>query len=90
MRASFTDDAGNEQSLTSALARSERPYGLNASETDGAVVRPMRTVVKKLRRKLGDVADNPHLHLHRGPRRLPDAQRGGDGTVDGGDVTRLL
>ena len=38
MRASFTDDAGNEQSLTSALARSERPYGLNASETDGAVV----------------------------------------------------
>ena len=37
VRVSFTDDAGNEQSLTSALARSERPYGLAASESDGAV-----------------------------------------------------
>ncbi len=37
VRASFTDDAGNKQSLTSALARSERPYGLNATESDGAV-----------------------------------------------------
>ena len=38
VRVSFTDDAGNRQSLTSALARSERPYGLSASESDGAVV----------------------------------------------------
>ena len=38
VRVSFTDDAGFEESLVSALARSERPYGLNASESDGAVV----------------------------------------------------
>ena len=38
VRVLFTDDAGNSHSLTSALARSERPYGLNASESDGAVV----------------------------------------------------
>ena len=37
VRVSFTDDAGNEETRTSALARSERPYGLNASESDGAV-----------------------------------------------------
>ena len=34
---SFTDDAGYEESLTSALARSERPYGLTAAASDGAV-----------------------------------------------------
>ena len=33
----------------------------------------MRTIVSIVRRKLGDEADNPHLHLHRAPRRLPDA-----------------
>ena len=38
VRVSFTDDAGYEESLTSALLGSERPYGLNASESDGAVV----------------------------------------------------
>ena len=38
VRVSFTDDAGNRQSLTSPLARSDRPYGLKASESDGAVV----------------------------------------------------
>ena len=38
VRVSFTDDAGFDESLTSALARSERPYGLDASESDGAVV----------------------------------------------------
>ena len=38
VRVSFTDDDGNRQSLTSALARSDRPYGLDASESDGAVV----------------------------------------------------
>ena len=38
VRVSFTDDAGFEESLVSALARSDRPYGLNASESDGAVV----------------------------------------------------
>ena len=37
VRVSFIDDAGNEETRTSALARSERPYGLNASESDGAV-----------------------------------------------------
>ena len=38
VRVSFTDDAGNEETRTSALARSERPYGLAATESDGAVV----------------------------------------------------
>ena len=37
VRVSFTDDAGYKESLTSALFGSERPYGLNASESDGAV-----------------------------------------------------
>jgi hypothetical protein len=35
------------------------------------------TVVKNLRRKLSDDADNPNLHLHRASRWLPDAE-GGD------------
>ena len=38
VRVSFTDDAGYKESLTSALFGSERPYGLTASESDGAVV----------------------------------------------------
>ena len=38
VRVSFTDDAGYKESLTSALFGSERPYGLNASESDGVVV----------------------------------------------------
>ena len=38
VRVSFTDDAGFEESLTSALFGSEQPYGLNASASDGAVV----------------------------------------------------
>ena len=38
VRVSFTDDVGFEESLTSALYGSERPYGLNASESEGAVV----------------------------------------------------
>ena len=37
VRVSFTDDAGNEETRTSAQARSEWPYGLNASESDGVV-----------------------------------------------------
>ena len=37
VRVSFTDDAGNEESRTSALARSKRPYGLTASVSEGAV-----------------------------------------------------
>ncbi len=37
VRVSFTDDAGYKESLTSALFGSERSYGLNASESDGAV-----------------------------------------------------
>ncbi len=35
---SFTDDLSNRHSLTSAPARSDRPHGLSASESDGAVV----------------------------------------------------
>ena len=38
VRVSFTDDAGFEESLTSALFGSEQPHGLNASASDGAVV----------------------------------------------------
>ena len=37
VRVSFTDDDGHRESLTSALARSERPYALSASASDGAV-----------------------------------------------------
>ena len=37
VRVSFTDDAGFEESLTSALFGSDWPYGLNASASDGAV-----------------------------------------------------
>ena len=38
VRASFTDDAGYEESLTSPLAHLDRPYGLAATASDGAVV----------------------------------------------------
>ncbi len=38
VRVSFTDDAGNMQSLTSGLYGNGRPYGLEASESEGAVV----------------------------------------------------
>ena len=38
VRVSFTEDAGFSHSLTSSLARWERPYGLDASESDGSVV----------------------------------------------------
>ena len=38
VRVSFTDAAGYVESLTSVLARSERPYGLTAAASDGAVV----------------------------------------------------
>ena len=51
---------------------------------DGSV-RPMHTMVSKLRRKLGDDAGRPHLHLHRAPRRLPYAQ-GGGGCGGGGEL----
>ncbi|MYE41775.1 MAG: hypothetical protein F4X27_16365, partial [Chloroflexi bacterium] len=37
VRVTFVDDAGNRQSLTSALAHMGRPYGLTASESDSAV-----------------------------------------------------
>ena len=37
VRVWFTDDAGYEESLTSALARSDRPYALTATASDGAV-----------------------------------------------------
>ena len=58
----------------------ERVWG----EKSSGDVRPMRTIVSKLRRKLGDDADNPTLHLHRASRRLPDAQGGDAGA--GGDA----
>ena len=38
VRVSFTDDVGNRHSLASALHGSDRPYALNASESDGGVV----------------------------------------------------
>ena len=38
VRVSFTDDAGNEESLTSAPVALDRPYGLTAAVSDGAVV----------------------------------------------------
>ena len=37
-------------------------------------LRPTRMMVSKLRRKLGDKYQRPHLHLHRASHRLPDAQ----------------
>ena len=48
----------------------QRVWGPGNSGDAGLV----RTVVQRLRRKLGDDADNPVLHIHRAPRRLPDAQ----------------
>ena len=41
---------------------------------------PVRAIVKRLRRKLGDDADNPNLHLHQAGRRLLD----GGGRAIGG------
>ena len=38
VRASFTDDAANEETLTSTPVDPSRPYGLNAAASDGAVV----------------------------------------------------
>ena len=38
VRVSFTDDAGNVESLTSAPIAPDRPYGLTAAVSDGAVV----------------------------------------------------
>ena len=38
VRVSFTDDAGNEESLTSTPVDPDRPYGLTAAVSDGAVV----------------------------------------------------
>ena len=49
----------------------ERVWG----ERVGDDVRPMRTIVSKLRSKLGDNAENPKYHLHRASSWLPDAQR---------------
>ena len=37
VRVSFTDDAGNKHTLTSALLGSEQPYGLTAMASDGSV-----------------------------------------------------
>ena len=59
----------------------QRVWGL----TNSGGSRPVRTAVKNLRRKLGDDADSPHLHLQRASRRLPDAQGRDAGT--GGAVS---
>ena len=42
-----------------------------------ADLRSMRTAMSSLRCKLGDDGRGANLHLHRAPRRLPDAERGG-------------
>ena len=38
VKVSFTDDAGNEETMTSAPVGPDRPYGLTAAVSDGAVV----------------------------------------------------
>ena len=53
----------------------ERVWG----EKSSGDVRPMRTIVSKLRRKLGDDADNPTYIFTRAEGGLPDAQGGGAG-----------
>ena len=50
-------------------------------------VRPMYTVTSSLLRKLGDDSGQPHLHLHRASRRLPDAEGRGAGAGDAMTVT---
>ena len=64
----------------------ERVWG----EKSSGDVRPMRTIVSKLRRKLGDDADNPIYIFTEPARRLPDAEGRGEGTGDGGvSVTKI-
>ena len=46
-----------------------------------ADIRPMRTVVSSLRRKLGDSRRPPPLHLHRAPGRLLHGAGGGGGQL---------
>lgn len=48
-------------------------------EEPGADMSPMRTMVGKLRAKLGEDARNPHLYLHRNLDGLPDAGGGAGG-----------
>ena len=48
----------------------DRVWGSRGSDGD---VRPLRTIVGRLRRKLDDDADHPTYIFHRAPRRLPDA-----------------
>ena len=43
----------------------------------------MRTAISIIRRKLGDYAENPTLHPHRAPCRLPDAKGEDTGAADG-------
>lgn len=38
VRVTYTDDAGNDESVTSPPARSRRPYALTAAASDGTVV----------------------------------------------------
>ena len=74
VRVLFTDDAGFDESLTSALARLERPYGLGASESDGAVVLTWKLPagwstssmfqVLRNRPELGEDAPLVHVRFH--------------------------
>ena len=64
----------------------QRVWGLRGSGD----FRRVRTAAKQLRRKLGDDANNPHLHPQRTPRRLPDGEGRGAGRRDGLATVRLI
>ena len=53
----------------------QRVWGPDKGEDSG----PVRNIVKRLRRKLGEGRGQPGLHLRRAPRRLPDGAGGGAG-----------
>ena len=71
VRVSFIDDAGFHESLTSALALWERPYGLTASESDGATVLtwklpvgwPYRSTFQILRNRPEQGETEPLVHV---------------------------
>ena len=84
VRLSFTDDAGYEESPTSPLARMERPYGLRAAASDGAVVLdwkqpagwPYTSVYRILRNRpeLGEYEPLVHVrYTEAGPATYTDA-----------------
>ena len=71
VRVSFTDDAGYMQSLTSALYGNAQPYGLEASESEGAVVLTWRlpagwpgwSILQVLRHRLEPGETEPRVHV---------------------------